>query len=103
MLTDFYKPFLIERRVGGDFTDDEYITVGTYHGFIQPVSGTETFRDGKAGEQVTARLYTGLTTPGIYGYKVTQDGQSYIMLYTIQPVGISAVSHHKEILLGDFK
>ena len=105
MLTDYYTNFLLEEKSGGgDFTAVTWGAVGTYEGFIQPVGGCETFREGKAGEQVTHRLYTGLSTPAEYGQRVTQSGQSYIVLYGgIQAGGISAVGHHKEVLLGVFK
>ena len=103
MLTDYYTNFLLEEKSGGgDWTAVAWGTVGTYKGFIQPVGGSETFRDGKAGEQVTHRLYTGLSTPAEYGQRVTQSGRTYIVLYTDQVNGISAVGHHKEVLLGDF-
>ncbi len=103
-ITDYYTSLLIqERDSGGSFQAQTWQNVGPYDGFIQPVSGKENYRDGKAGEQATHRLYTDLETPAKYGYKVTQFGQSYIILYAIQPGGISGVDHHKEILMQVFE
>jgi hypothetical protein len=99
LLTDYYTPFTIEDRTGaGDFDGISWTSIGVYFGFIQPVSMNAVFKDGKGGESATHRLYTGMTTPVKYGYKVTQNGQSYI-----QPAGISGVGDHKEIMMGLFE
>lgn len=107
MLTDYQSPITIEERTttGGSFGTVTWseLTDDFYKGFIQPIGGGEAFRDGKAGEQATHRLYTGIVTPSKYGYRVTQNGQSYIMLYAIQPNGISGVNDHQEIILGVFE
>lgn len=103
----YYTDVQIQERINaGSFqsgTTWQNLSGSPYKGFIQPISGGETYRDGKAGEQATHRLYTSVQTPSIYGYKVIQNGQSYIMLYAIQPTGISGVDHHKEIVMGLFE
>ena len=73
-----------------------------YTGYIQPVSGGETFQDGKAGERVSHRLYTTVSATIQYGDVITQDSVSYVAIYTDQVGGITNRSHHKEILLGRF-
>ena len=103
MLSSYYKSFTLYRRTDSDFSGATYASVGTYKGFIQPVGGGETFREGKGGEAATHRLYTGLSTPAVYGDRVTYKGQNYKVIYAIQPQGISSVEHHKEILLGLFE
>jgi hypothetical protein len=107
-IEDFYTSLDIDKVTttgSGDVRSTSTWTAvsGDHIGFIQPVSGSESFRDGRAGEAVTARMYCPVDTPGEYLYRVTQNSVTYSMLYTIQPQGISSVSHHKEILLGDFE
>jgi len=103
MITDFYKLLDIYERQDAAFAGVGYVSLGTYRGFIQPTGGGEGFKNGKGGESATHRLYTHVTTPCRYGYKVTQGGQSYVMLYAIQPDGISGTGHHKEVILGIFE
>jgi len=106
-LEDYYSEVQIQERVNaGSFSGTiawQDVTGSPFQGFIQPISGGERFRDGKNGEQATHRLYTDVDTPAKYGYKVIQNGQEYIMIYAIQPSGISAVDHHKEIILQVFE
>ena len=97
-----YISLTIEENIHVDFMPDTWTVVGYFKGFIQMVSGSEVFQNGKGGEKVTHRLYTHLQTPCKYGYRVTQNGQSYIMLHTIQTNGVSGTGHHKEILMGSF-
>lgn len=103
MLIDYYKTFTLFERVDNDFSGATYSSVGTFKGFIQPIGGGESFRDGKGGEAATHRLYTDVSTPGLYGDRVVQGSQFYKILYAIQPEGISAVNHHKEMILGIFE
>lgn len=103
MLNNFFSPLTIEERTttGGSFGTTAWSdVVGDFTGFIQPIGGGETFRDGKGGEQATSRLYTTVDTPAVYGYRVTQNSQPYMMLYAIQPAGISGINRHKEIIMG---
>jgi len=105
-LEDYYSDVQIQERIGaGSFQTPLWqdLVGSPYQGFIQPISGHEKFRDGKNGEQATHRLYTSVDTPAIYGYKVIQNSQEYIMIYAIQPSGISGVEHHKEIVLQVFE
>lgn len=105
-LTRYYKPLELFRKptINDSFNDSsDYEKIGNYRGFIQPISGGETFRDGKGGESATHRLYTGLATPIFYGDRITQNNQNYTVLYGIQPEGISSVEHHKEIILAVFE
>ncbi len=104
MLTNYYRSFEIYEQIGaGNFAGKTWTIIGYYKGFIQPVSGNESFQKGKGGESATHRLYTSVQTPSKYGYKVIQDGQSYIMIYAHQVNGISGIGYHKEILLGEFQ
>jgi hypothetical protein len=105
LLTDYYSGIVIKIRnePADSFDPVTETTLAGYSGFIQPISGNEIFRDGKGGEQATHRLYTNVSTPGVYGYKVEQNSQTYIMLYALQPGGISNVGHHKEVILGLFQ
>lgn len=103
MINNYYKSLTITENVHVDFQPDAWTVVGYYKGFIQPMSGGETFRDGKGGESATHRMYTVMGTPVKYRYRVTQGGQDYIMLYAIQPAGISGTGHHKEIIMGIFE
>ncbi len=103
MLDNFFSALTIEEKgtVGGSFgTTSWSLIAGTHTGFIQPIGGGETFRDGAAGEQSTHRAYVPIDTPGEYGNRITQNSQAYIILYAIQPTGISSVGHHKEFILG---
>jgi hypothetical protein len=98
-----YRPITIERKTGGDFSAVSWsdITAATDKGYIQPVSGHEVFETGKGGEKITSRMYAPMTNTAVqYGDRITQDGQKYLIVYSIQPKGISAESHHKEILMG---
>ena len=76
---------------------------GDHEGFIQPLSGSEHFKDGKNGEKAEFLMFTYIETPVKYGYEVEQDEEKYKMLYTNTPKGVSGLGHHKEIVLGEFK
>lgn len=106
MLTDYYTPFTLYQKSNpsNSFTGSDYTAVsGAFTGFIQPIGGNETFRDGKGGESATHRLYTNVTYGIVYGDRVEQNSQTYTVLYAIQPTGISGVSHHKEIIMAVFE
>ena len=103
MLNKLYSLFTIYQKHGADFSAMSWELVGTYKGFIQPASGGEGFAQGKSGENATHILYTDVYTPCHYGNQVRHKGQKYIMLYAIQPQGISGTGHHKEIILGIFQ
>lgn len=103
MLSDYYGLYTVYRKTGSDFSAVSWVLVGTYQGFIQPAGGGEALRLGKSGENATHILYTDVYVPCQYGYKVVSGGQSYIMLYAIQPNGISGTGHHREITLGLFE
>ncbi len=103
MLNAFFSSLTIEEKTttgGSTGTVAWSDVVGDFTGFIQPIGGGETFRDGKAGEQATHRLYTTVDTPVIYLNRVTQNSQPYLMLYAIQPAGVSGINRHKEIIMG---
>ena len=72
-------------------------------GFIQPVSGGESFAHLNLTEIVTSRMYCPVETIAEYGSIVTQAGRKYLVLYSDQPAGISATLDHKEILLSTIK
>lgn len=105
----YYKPIKIEAPTTGtaytagsewDPTKAAWTIIpGAHRGFLQAVSGNESFQDGQSGEKVIARFYCPVNTPSEYRYRITQNGQSYIMLYQ-QPAGISGLSRHKEVLTG---
>lgn len=100
-IEDYYKDYtLVATTVAQWGTNTE--SSATYQGYIQPVSGGETFQDGKAGELVTHRLYTAVSVPAKYGNKITQDSVDYIVIYSDQVGGVTNRQHHKEILLGRF-
>jgi len=104
-ISDFYKVgFTIESRTEtSTYSGASWSDVGTnYSGYVQPVSSSDTFKQGKSGEDVTHRFYTSVSTPCEYGYRLTWQGKKYIMVGTDQPLGISSQSSHKEILLKVF-
>ena len=100
MLTDYYTVLTIKEKLdAGRFGVTEQV-VGYYKGFIQPVSSSETFMQGKSADSTTHRLYTGLSTPVEKDYLIEQGASKYIVTdATFQPTGISGVNDHKEILL----
>ena len=103
MLTDYYTMFSIFETTPNPVLGQAptETTIGFYKGFIQPVSSSETFLQGKSAEKATHRLYTGMTTPIEKGYRINQKSQNYrVIASIIQPGGISGVDHHKEVLLG---
>ena len=103
MLTDYYTTFTLKENTPGVgiYDDPSFTVVGYYKGFIQPVSSSEIFLQGKSAEVATHRLYTGMRTPIEKGQQVSQFGQSYIVISDIiQPKGISGVNHHREVLMG---
>lgn len=106
MIYHFYKAgHKIESYASAtSYAGGSYTTLGTdYKAFIQPISGSEGFKQGKAGEEVTHRMYCPVSTPAAYGHRVTWNSTTYTMVYTDQPDGISSTEHHKEILLSRFK
>ena len=101
-----YSAVDVYRRAGGNFQTVTWtkVSTSTDSAFIQPISGNETFENGKGGERVTNRMYAPLTNTDVkYGDKVTQNSESYIVLWQNQVTGISGQSHHREILLGLFE
>ncbi len=105
MLEDYYVSLSIERPSRGKSTDPVTITTFGIDGFLQPVSTgfSNDFRNGKGGEKASHRLYSYVSTDLVYGDKVINDSQSYIVLYGIQPDGVSGVGHHKEFICGVFE
>ena len=107
MLTNRYTPITIYQRINTEsFSETSptwQIVSGNYTGFIQLVSSTEKIQDGRKGEQATHRLYTGLNTPAVYGYKIIQGNENYIMLSSKQTGGVSNTGHHQEIILSEVR
>lgn len=96
----YFKPAVLTKRSHPEISTDPIVeTSSAIKGFAQPVSGNEVFQDGKAGERITDRFYTGVSTNAEYGDVITQNGQSYVVVYSIQPAGISGRVHHKEIMM----
>jgi hypothetical protein len=102
-LTDYYTNFTLSKRTHSGFSGASWSAGTTYTGFIQPVSGSDRFKEGKSGEDITHRLYTDIATPVEYGDRVTQNSVTYTAVSTVQPAGVSGVGSHKEILLGLFE
>lgn len=102
-LTRMYRPLLCERKTVTGFGVVSYSLLGPYTGFIQPLSGHGQWQEGKHGEKATHRLYTATSTALLYEDKVTQNGQSYKVLYALQPSGVSGTGHHKEIIMELFQ
>lgn len=105
LLTKKYTPYIVE-RITGTQGNKSYATIasGYYIGFIQPISGNERFDKQKSGEDSTHRLYTPVGAALQEGDKITdKNGQIYIVVFSEQADGISAMSHHKEILLRVFE
>jgi SPP1 family predicted phage head-tail adaptor len=99
-VTDFYTDgFTIESRsTAPGYGGNTWATVGSYSGFMQPLTGNEVFKFGKSAGDVTHRFYTGLSTSVEQGYRITWQGQKYEVIYSDQPTGIAGRSSHKEIL-----
>ena len=100
MLEDKYVDILKTRstRTGGDTGTITDVTT-TIRGFIQPLRSSQTYTQSKAGETGTHRLYTYTSTDLIYQDRIELNNQKYVVIEHIQPNGISAVGHHKEIIL----
>lgn len=97
-----YRPFLLYRAARGASAVDEptRTLVGTYRGFIQPVSGSETTQANALKELRSHRLYTYANTPIEQGDEIEQDSVTYRAVFTTQPRGVSSVQHHKEVDLS---
>jgi hypothetical protein len=106
MFDAYFRTITIERKTGEDFDTLAWstISISSDKGFIQPVSGSESFERGKAGERVAYRMYVPMDNTVVqYGDRITQDGQKYIVIFSIQPTGISSTNGHREISLGLFE
>ena len=100
-LDNYYKALTLTKTTStewGGIVD----VVTNWTGFIQPISGGEVFKNGRAGEEITHRLYIATNFTGVYRDKVIQNSISYRIVYSNQVEGISSVDHHKEILLELF-
>lgn len=97
-----YRPFELYRLTPGASSVDEPTRerVGTYRGFIQPISGSETTQANALKELRSHRLYTSTQTPVEQGDEIEQDGVTYRAVFTTQVNGISSVQHHKEVDLA---
>lgn len=100
-LEAYYRPFRLYRVTDGASAMDTptETLVGTYLGFIQPVSGGEASRFSKTGEEYTHRLYTGVKTPARFGDIVRFGDAQWSVVFAEQAQGISSVGHHKEVEL----
>ena len=100
MIEDYYKTLAVKRPSRGKSTDPVVNTEFTITGFVQPMSAgsNNAFREGKGGEQASHRIYAPVSTNLKYGDQVTEDSQTYVVVYAIQPNGISSVGHHKEYI-----
>ena len=106
-LSNKYNPIEIYRRSAGDTFSPltwELISNENDRGYIQPTGGNESFQFGKGSDSVQFRMFAPVDNTAIlYGDKITQDGQSFIVLWQFQPGGIAGEGHHKEILMGSFQ
>jgi len=100
-LDRYYSAFTLQRQSGGVTIVNEpsYSDVGTYRGFIQPRSGSESGAFQALTERYSHVLYTDTSTPVQFGDRVVQSGVTYRAVFTVQPTGIAGRSHHKEIAL----
>ena len=103
LLTKTYMTVNVARPSRGKSTDPVTKTIFYIKGSFQPISGYHEFRDGKKGEKATHRFYTDVKNTLVYGDKVTLLSQTYVVLYAIQPAGISGRNHHKEFICGLFE
>jgi hypothetical protein len=102
-LNEQYKPFLLEKSVTSKAGVVTWERIqGAWTGFIQPTSSTANIQQGKGGELSQNRMYCPLNIPFLYGYRVTQDGVQYKMLYGANPKGVSGTGDHKEIYMSYF-
>lgn len=96
-----YRAYTVTRTVAGSSSVDEQTTTTfVERGFIQPRSGTEVTLAGGKKESYSGVLYTKVKTALLEGDTVTQDSTSWRVVYVTQPIGISAVNHHREVLLA---
>jgi hypothetical protein len=102
MIDRYYRPFTLQRQADGAtiVSEPSYTTVGTYRGFIQPRSGSETSTFNAVDESYRHVLYTAKSTPVQYGDRIVQDGVTWRAVFVTQPTGIAGQSHHKEIGLS---
>ncbi len=103
MLRNMYSELEIFERSDGGFSSVTYESIGTFQGYIQPVSASQDFTTGKNGEKVTYRLYTDIATPITYANKIIQNGIEYVILYEQGINGVVNLRHHKEVYLGSIK
>ena len=99
MIERYYEPFTLSRQADGAdlMSEPSYAEVGTYRGFIQPVGGNESSAFNAQAESYSHRLYTDVSTPVLYGDRITQSGLTWRAVFVSQPEGISGRVHHKEI------
>ncbi len=104
LLTNNFRAYQVE-RLSGDDGSRAYSVISNknFRGFIQPLSGDESFKLGKSGEEASHRLYTRVGAPVQKGDKISQKGQVYIAVFTNQLRGITGFSKHKEIILRVFE
>jgi hypothetical protein len=95
----YYRPFTIYRQTPGASAVDEptFEEVGTYGGFIQPVTEAVTTNAEGFQQRRTHRLYCSVGVPIEFGDEVRQDSIKFRAISTTQPRGVSAVDHHKEV------
>lgn len=98
-ISNYYKKFTASRPNQASW-DGGSNSLGTFKGFLQPVSGSESFDHFKQDEKVTHRLYTDVSTRLLYGDIITYSGLDYTVVFSLQENGISGIERHKEILVS---
>lgn len=81
-------------------TSEQYpaTATATIDGFIQPISGGETFENNGVVFKSPNRLYCASGADIITGDRIKYSGVTYEVRF-IQPAGISGLSKHQEVLL----
>lgn len=102
MIERYYRSFTLQRQSDGatPMSEPSYETLGTYRGYIQPRSGSETTSFSAVDESYRYVLYTDTSTPVRYGDRVVQDDVTWRAVFATQPAGIAGQAHHKEIGLA---
>lgn len=93
----FKQTFVIKRLISEeDWSEDTYLTVGTFKGFIQPLSGDTQVSSGKQTFTLTHTIYCQPSVVFNTDDLIYYGGKEYIVR-TYQMSGISGIEDHQEV------
>ena len=93
----FTQRFVLKRLISEeDWSEDTYLTIGAFKGFIQPLSSVVAVSSGKNTYTLTHKLFCDYHISVLLDDLIIYEGHQYVVR-AYQLDGISGMSSHQEI------